>query len=73
MTELQILKLRISVIFKKEQYTFLNTLNDFQITLKKYFSIEYSLDQIENALMEMEEQFLENNEDVIEIPEDFTF
>lgn len=71
------LKIRLSIIIKKEGYTFLNTLSEFQVQLKKYFKEDYPQDEIEDALKELQETFIftELDEEVAkdnpEIPEDF--
>ena len=74
---IQLLQTRLSIIMKRENYNFLNTLTDFQLQLKKYFKEEYSQDQIEDALHEMEENYivkeLEETNYIIEIPEDYKF
>jgi hypothetical protein len=77
MTSQQLLSVRLSIVMIRENYNFLNTLNDFQLQLKKHFNYEYTQDEIENALHKMEEDFLakqfieEQNRDLPEIPEDY--
>lgn len=74
-----LLEVRITIIMRREGYNFLNTLNDFQVQLKKYFKEEYDLDKIEDALHRLEETYIftELNEDIArdnpELPEDYTF
>jgi hypothetical protein len=66
-----ILKLRISILFIREKYTFLNTLKDFQSTLRRNFVEDYTLDEIEDSLNELEQQFIDEPEKVFEIEEHY--
>lgn len=66
-----ILKLRISILFIREKYTFLNTLKDFQSALRRNFVEDYTLDEIEDSLNELEQQFIEEPETILEIEEDY--
>ncbi len=67
----QILKIRISVLFVKEKFTFFNTIQEYKTKLRQLFTTDYCLDEIETALNELEEQLINVPETVIEIPEDF--
>lgn len=67
----QILKIRISVLFVREKFTFFNTIQEYKAKLRELFTIDYCLDEIETALNELEEQLVTTPETVIEIPEDF--
>jgi hypothetical protein len=66
-----ILKFRISILFIRERYTFLNTLKDFQATLRRNFVEDYTLDEIEDSLNELEQQFIDEPEKVFEIEEHY--
>lgn len=56
--DLELLKLRLSIVMRKKQFTFLNSLGDFQLALFELFKINYNEDIIENNLIEMEESLL---------------
>lgn len=75
----QLLKSRISIVMIRLEYTFLNSLIDFQSQLKKLFAFEYTLDEIEDTLHQMEEDFItqhfieQEESNIPEIPEDYNY
>lgn len=71
----KLLQIRLSIIMRVENYTFITSLYDFQNQLKLKFQHEANLDEIENALYKLEETYINNLEEeskqIIEFPEDF--
>jgi hypothetical protein len=54
----QMLETRLTIVMVRENYTFLNTISNFKIKLKELFNVDYSEDEIENALHELEEAYI---------------
>lgn len=73
LNRLEELRLRISLIIKKDRFTFINTPFEFSNKLYKYFGQTYNEDEIENVLNELEDELIEKqvSDEVIQIPEDF--
>ncbi len=67
----QILKIRISVLFIREKFTFFNSVIEFKNRLRQLFVEDYTLDEIETCLNELEDQLVEEPEKVFEYPEDY--
>lgn len=55
-----LLDTRLSIVMVRENKTFLTTFTEFQSLLKKYFNLEYTLDEIETALYRLEEAYICN-------------
>jgi hypothetical protein len=56
----QLLQTRLSIVMLRDQLTFLNSFNEFQVLLKKHFKYEYTLDEIETGLHQLEESYMLN-------------
>lgn len=54
-----LLEVRISIILRKDNLTFISPIADFHYKLKQYFNFDYSLDEIESALYSLEESYIE--------------
>lgn len=54
----QLLESRIAILMAKENYSLKSNLKTYQDKLKQYFSFEYTLDEIENALNKLEDNEL---------------
>lgn len=71
----QLLDTRLTIIMVREGYNFLTPLKDFKLKLKEYFSVDYTEDEIENAIKGLEEAYIcheyELERQIIEHEEDF--
>jgi hypothetical protein len=68
----RLLSVRITIVMVREKFTFLDAPGIYKVYLKRYFNIDYNIEEIEKVMYELEEAHIIHHEQgIIDFPEDF--